>query len=237
VSAPSLAQARPSPNIWSSPGVYETLNRAADPEGLVPAAMRNLLAGGMPDLLVDVGCGSGFHLPALAGLARRVLGVEPHAALADAARRRVERARLADSVRVDQGLAQHLPLDSGRADVVFSHWAYFFGPGSEPGLAEVERVLRPGGLQVVVDLDVTSGTGYAAWFARAQSVDPCAIERFFHDRGFGVQRLAVTWSFAHRRDLEAVLAIEFPPQIARAALEQTVGSRIAVPTVLRWRRL
>lgn len=201
------------------------------------SALDDLLAGQRVDTLVDVGCGTGFHLPALAPRAGRVVGVEPHPALVAAARRRVAARRLADRVEVRQGLAERLPLAEAEADVVFSHWAYFFGPGCEAGLAEAERVLRPGGLQVVVDLDSSAPHGYAGWFADSgPSVRADRGARFFVDVGFVERRLAVVWTFDSRRDLADVLHIEFPPQVAARALRETVGTSVAVPTVLRWRR-
>ena len=38
-------------------------------------------------------------------------------------------------------------------DVVHARWAYFFGPGCEPGLRELARVLRRGGAAFVIDND------------------------------------------------------------------------------------
>jgi SAM-dependent methyltransferase len=227
----------PSPNIWRSPGLYETLNRAADPDGLVLAALDDLLAGTQVDTLLDVGCGTGFHLPGLAARAGRVIGVEPHPALVAAARRRVAARRLTDRVEVRAGLAERLPLTDAEADVVYSHWAYFFGPGCEAGLTEVERVLRPGGLQVVVDLDSSAPHGYARWFGDAgPSVRGDRSARFFGEAGFAERRLPVVWTFDSRRDLADILHIEFPPHVAARALRETVGTTIAVPTILRWRR-
>lgn len=239
-----MSVARPSPNIWRSPQVYERLNAAADPDGLVAAALDDVIDAGRPDagarrpeLAVDVGCGTGFHLPMLAGRADRVVGVEPHAGLAEAARRRAARMRLVDRVDVRVGLAERLPVDDGAADLVFSHWAYFFGPGCEPGLADAERVLRPGGVQVAVDLDVTATHGYATWFAASGTgVHAERTATFFAERGWAERRLPVVWCFDERADLDAVLGIEFPPAVAARAMRETLGSTIAVPTVLRWRR-
>lgn len=232
----------PSPNIWRSPEVYERLNRAADPDGLVVAALDTVIGrvgryrGVAVDVAVDVGCGTGYHLPMLAARAERVVGVEPHEGLAAAASRRVARARLADRVTVRTGLAEHLPLPDASVDLVFSHWAYFFGPGCEPGLAEVDRVLRPDGVQVAVDLDVTATTGYARWFAASGTgVRNDRTASFF--TGWPQQRLPVVWRFADRADLAAVMGIEFPPDVAAMAMRETVGATISVPTVLRWRHL
>lgn len=231
----------PSPNIWRSPQVYELLNQAADPDGLVVMALDAVIAEVVPGqlrLAVDVGCGTGYHLPMLAARASRVVGVEPHAALAEAARRRVVRTRLDDRVQVRVGLAESLPVDDSSVDLAFSHWAYFFGPGCEPGLAEVSRVLRPGGVQVGVDLDVSATHGYAAWLAASGAgVRADRTATFFAERGWRERRLPVVWRFESRADLEAVLGIEFPPAVAARALRETVGTTIAVPTVLRWRQV
>lgn len=71
------------------------------------------------------------------------------------------RARVAGlpAVSVVAGLAQALPLPSRCADAGHARWAYYFGPGCEPGLAEAWRVLRPGATLAVVDVDLTAPAG------------------------------------------------------------------------------
>src|SRR6185436_16169230 len=112
-------------------------------------------------------------------------------------------------IRVLEGGAAALPLPDASVDLVHARTAYFFGPGCEPGLAEAERVLRPGGALAVVDLDATVPP-YGGWMrADIPRYDPLAAERFFARQGFTMQRIRTTWRFPDRRTLEAVLRIEF----------------------------
>ena len=60
----------PSPNIWHHPQTYEVENRAVDPDGAIEAAMREVADWAGRDVL-DVGCGTGFHLPAGRGTPAR----------------------------------------------------------------------------------------------------------------------------------------------------------------------
>jgi predicted RNA methylase len=78
----------PSPNIWDSPEVYELENLGVDRAGVIEAAMREVHDWAGRDVL-DIGCGTGFHLPRFAATARTVVGVEPHPPLVVRARRRV----------------------------------------------------------------------------------------------------------------------------------------------------
>ena len=138
--------------------------------------------------MLDVGCGTGFHLPVFAGSARSVTGVEPHPSLAALARRRT---RGLTSVRVLEGTAQDLPLPPGSVDVAHARWAYFFGPGCEPGLLELARVLRRGGTAVVIDNDASTSV-FGAWFRRgfAHLPAPEVVERFWSGQGW--TRIPVT---------------------------------------------
>jgi ubiquinone/menaquinone biosynthesis C-methylase UbiE len=222
----------PSPNIWNHPETYEIENRAVDPDRRIEAAMRSVLDWSGRNLL-DLGCGTGFHLPRWAYDARSVNGVEPNPALAAIARRRTS--RLAN-VRVKQGTAQEVPLPNASVDVVHARWAYFFGPGCEPGLAELSRVVRRGGAAFVIDNDATRST-FGGWFRRGYpSVDPTAVERFWSSRGWTRVPLEIEWRFERREELEAVVGIEFQPALAREIVAEHEGLVVDYAVNLWWRR-
>ena len=184
--------------------------------------------------VLDVGCGSGFHLPRFAQSASRVLGVEPHEPLATLARQRVSALSLANTSVLD-GTAQDLPLDDDSVDVAHARWAYFFGPGCEPGLAELERVLRPGGTAFVIDNDASRST-FGRWFRRAMpAYDPVAVERFWHRRGWSRERIDMRWSFGSRADFESVLRIEFSQTLVDGILAEHQGSEVDYAVNLWWR--
>ncbi|MFG1998742.1 class I SAM-dependent methyltransferase [Spirillospora sp. NPDC048911] len=223
----------PSPNIWNSPRVYEIENRAVDPDGALESAMRALRPWDGATVL-DLGCGTGFHLPMFARDAAQVVGVEPHAGLAAAARRRVAEV---PNVTVRVGAAQALPIPDASVDVVHVRWAYFFGPGCEPGLAELDRVVRRGGAIFIIDNDATRST-FGGWFRRGlPSYDPEAVERFWTRRGFTREPLLIRWSFESRKDLAAVLRIEFPEALAAEFLREHEGCEVDYAVNLWWRRV
>ena len=214
----------PSPNIWHWPHLYEAENRAQDIDGALFESIRSTV-GWVAEDVVDVGCGSGFHLPVFAAEARNVIGVEPHEPLVSAARERVEGL---SNVEVRRGRADALPVETGSVDLVHARTAYFFGPGCGPGIREAMRVLRPGGALVVVDLDATAAP-YGEWMrADLPHYDPTAVEAFFHAQGFELQRVDTTWAFPDRRTLRDVLGIEFSPRVARTAVRQTDGLTLDV---------
>jgi len=222
---------RPSPNIWNTPELYELENRAADPHDRIVTAMREL-GDWSGRTLLDIGCGSGFHLPVWASSAQQVVGVEPHPPLAALARRRT---RSLPNVTVLDGTAQSLPVPDASVDVVHARWAYFFGPGSEPGLRELDRVVRRGGTAFVIDNDATRST-FGRWFRRGfPEVDPVAVERFWSRQGWRRRPIDMGWSFASREDLEAVVRIELPPEAAEEALASHTGTEVDYAVNLWWR--
>lgn len=133
--------------------LYDVIQRMAG----VPAMHRALvdaaeLHGGLR--VLDVGCGTGNLVVALR---RRypdveVVGLDPDARVLDRARRKAARAGLA--VRFDQGYAQELPYPDAAFDRVLSSLMFHhLGRAAKAGmLAEVRRVLRPGGLLVLADV-------------------------------------------------------------------------------------
>jgi len=222
----------PSPNLWHWPAVHELENLAHDAHGAVAQSLREVADWHGRDEL-DIGCGAGFHLPWFAADARSVVGVEPHPPLVELARRRVAHLP-ATAVRL--GSAEALPLADNSIDVAHARTAYFFGPGCEPGLAEANRVLRPGGVLAIVDLDATR-SAYGAWM-RTELPDyrPSAVEQFFAANGFAMRRVDTVWQFQNRQSLRAVLGIEFSAAVAARAFAATPGLAVDVAYRVHWRR-
>jgi SAM-dependent methyltransferase len=214
---------RPSPNIWHHTATYEVENRAADPDGRLWSAMSDLADWGSRDVL-DIGCGTGFHLPRFAETAATVTGVEPHPDLVALARRRT---RALPQVTVRRGTAQALPLPDASVDVAHARWAYFFGPGCEPGLVELDRVVRRGGVALVIDNDPTRST-FGSWFRRGYPdlPDPATVERFWSTLGWTRTPVDMGWRFSSRADLEAVVRIEFDATTADAVLAEHEGLEV-----------
>ncbi|MDP2775986.1 MAG: class I SAM-dependent methyltransferase [Nocardioides sp.] len=212
-----------SPNIWEHPATYEVENRAVDPHGRLDAALR-ALADWDGATVLDLGCGTGFHLPGFAATAAHVVGVEPHPDLLALARRRT---RSLANVSLLQGTAQDVPLPGASVDIVHARWAYFFGPGCEPGLAELDRVVRRGGTALVIDNDGSRST-FGAWFRRGfpHLPSPQEIERFWATRGWTRTPVDMGWSFGSRADLEAVVRIEFKPDVAEQILRHHEGTDV-----------
>jgi SAM-dependent methyltransferase len=174
-------------------------------------------------VVLDLGCGSGFHLPRFAETAAAVVGVEPHPDLVALARRRT---RASSNVEVIAGTAQQVPLPDASVDVAHVRWAYFFGPGSEPGLRELTRVVRRGGTALVVDNDGTRST-FGRWFSLGYpKIDAAAVERFWAGHGWTRTPILTRLAFESEADLEAVVRIEFDPVTADRIMAERPGTEV-----------
>jgi len=97
-----------------------------------------------PERILEVGCGTG-------GFAARLASDNPEADLiaTDQSTRFVE-LTAARGLVARQADIQDLPFDDASYDVVAAMWMLYHVPDLDRGLAEVRRVLRPGGLFVAV---------------------------------------------------------------------------------------
>ncbi|MCD2196764.1 class I SAM-dependent methyltransferase [Actinomycetospora endophytica] len=118
-------------------------------ERLVAAA--GLAAG---QTVLEIGCGTGNLLLAAARAepGAAVVGLDPDAGALARARHKTRRL---PAIRLEQGYADELPHADGSVDRVVSAFMFHHLPadGKRAMLAEVRRVLAPGGVLAVLDFD------------------------------------------------------------------------------------
>jgi ArsR family transcriptional regulator len=103
-----------------------------------------------PTLVVgDLGCGTGQLSQTIAPYVQRVIAVDASRDMLDAARHRLTEA---PNVDIRQGELEALPIDNGALDAAMLSLVLHYSPDPALALAEVGRVLRPGGRVLVVDM-------------------------------------------------------------------------------------
>jgi len=152
-------------SFWRS---FADLDEAAEPEALlrylddfgdlapVAAAKRHsytLLGLGPADHVLDVGCGTGDDVRALAGLvpAGRAVGVDASRAAVREARARAGAAGLGDRVAFAVNDACALPFGDGSFTAVRAERTLQHVGRPEVAVREMARVLQPGGTVVVTE--------------------------------------------------------------------------------------
>jgi SAM-dependent methyltransferase len=161
------------------------------------------LAGvGPGDHVVDIGCGPGTAVRAAAARGARATGVDPSPVMLTVARPLTARRR--SSIRWAGGAAESIPVADADATVVWSvmcvhHWADI-----DAGLAEVHRVLAPGGRFLAVERRTTPdavGTASHGWFPEQAEVFAAAC------RDDGFTGVAVSTESSDRGELLVVRAV------------------------------
>lgn len=141
----------------------ELYDRLVSAEHLHPAVLAWLPRD--VDRIAEVGAGTGRLTLELAFRARHVVAVEPALPLRRVLARKLAATEHGDRVRVTHGFFDRLPLPDDWADLVVSCSAFTpdEGHGGDAGLAEMERVCRPGGCVAVIwpnHLDWLAARGY-----------------------------------------------------------------------------
>ena len=104
--------------------------------------------------VVDVGCGGGMDLLLAAlhvGPTGRAIGVDMTAQMREQAQAGAKTLALTH-VEVRDGDATQLPIDDGSVDVVISNGVLNLVPLKDRAIAEIARVLKPGGRVQIADI-------------------------------------------------------------------------------------
>ena len=135
--------------------------KSADP-------LRERVCEGLSGDVVEIGFGSGLNVPFYPAAVRRVAAVEP----ADLGWRLAEKRVAGSPVKVDRsGLdGQALPFEDGSFDCALSTWTLCTIPDVEAALAEVRRVLRPGGSLHFVEHGLAPDASVQGWQRRLEPI-------------------------------------------------------------------
>jgi len=117
------------------------------------------------DRIAEVGAGTGRLTMELVGRGQHIVAVEPALPLRRILRRKLAAAGHGERVRVIDGFFDELPLPDDFAGLAVACSAFTPAPGhgGDAGLAEMERVCRPGGLVAIIwpnHLDWLATRGY-----------------------------------------------------------------------------
>ncbi len=207
------------PNIGTHQAIYELENEAILRNGVLDKTLYEL-ADWKDKVLLDVGCGAGFWLKNYAKNGGTIIGVEPDPNLFELAKTRLSSI---ENATVLHGSAEHIPLADASVDIIHARWAYFFGAGSELGLAEAKRVLRPGGIFIAIDNSWRSGDFSKLLrhsIAGNANFDPETTQNWWVENG--AERIEIPnagWNAKSAAELESILRIEFPEETVEHFLE------------------
>jgi len=171
---------------------------------LVHLAMRNArllryrerVAAAAQGRVLEIGIGSGLNLPFYSPAVSEVLGLEPSARLIAMAQRAADES--AQRVRLVEGSAEAIPLDAQSVDSVVTTWTLCSIPNAGAALAEMRRVLRPGGRLLFVEHGRAPDASVCAWQNRLTPLwrrlaGGCHLNRpiraMIEDAGFAIDHL------------------------------------------------
>ncbi len=161
---------------------------------------RARVVGAAEGRVLEIGAGSGLNLPFYGTAASEIVALEPAARLIAMARRAPGAATL--PVRFLEASAETIPLEADSIDTVVTTWTLCTIPRAAAALAEMRRVLRPGGRLLFVEHGLAPEEGVRRWQNRLTPVwkrlaGGChlnrAIDRMIDGAGFQVDRLETAY--------------------------------------------
>jgi ubiquinone/menaquinone biosynthesis C-methylase UbiE len=126
---------------------------------LVP--FRERVIGAAEGRVLEIGVGSGRNLPFYRPPVREVLALEPAPRLVAMARS-ASRATVMP-VRFVEASAEAIPLDQHSVDTIVTTWTLCSIPQAATALADMRRVVRPGGKLLFVEHGLAPDEGVRRW--------------------------------------------------------------------------
>lgn len=174
---------------------------------------------------LDVGCGGGHLSFLLASLGAAVVATDPAAGMLAAVRAGAAERDLAPRLQTVEAAAEQLPFEDASFDVVATRYSAHHWRCLRPGLAEMRRVLRPGGRLLVIDV---LGIADALVDTHFQTLE------LLRDRSHVRNRSAAQWqAVLAEQGFEVEQQADFPLRLAFSAWVERMQTPPAKVAMLR----
>lgn len=173
--------------------LYPRFRKAAQEHG--EDRYREQLLDGLTGRVLELGCGDGAHFRLYPESVSELVGLEPEQTLRERARKAAAGARC--PVRVVPGFAEALPFGAGEFDAAVAALVLCSVRDQETALAELMRVIRPGGAlrffeHVRADARLHAAAQLAVQPAWSRLGGGCHLardtEQAIRDAGFEIER-------------------------------------------------
>ena len=125
---------------------------------LVP--YRERVIGAAEGQVIEIGIGSGLNLPFYRPVVKEILAIEPAPKLVTMARRAP---RPEIPIKFIEASAEAIPIENHSVDTVVTTWTLCTIPQAVTALAEMRRVLRPGGRLLFVEHGLAPDASVRRW--------------------------------------------------------------------------
>lgn len=144
------------------------------------ARLRHELLADASEELLEIGFGTGLNVPHYSSRVRKLTAVDPIAGMHRLARRRIWQAHIEVDYRAVSG--ESLPFEDGSFNCVVSTFTLCSIDDVNRALAEVFRVLRPGGRLLFLEHGLSPDPGVQKWQRRLNRLemllaDGCRLDR------------------------------------------------------------
>jgi ubiquinone/menaquinone biosynthesis C-methylase UbiE len=143
------------------------------------AAYRSEVVGEASGRVLEIGVGTGLNLPHYASSVDTIVTVDPNPGM----NKQLERRVLESGVTVEKHIlgGENLPFDDDSFDYAISTWTLCSIAGADRAVAELFRVLKPGGKFRFLEHGISPDAGLARWQQRLNPIqkilaDGCRLD-------------------------------------------------------------
>lgn len=206
-------------------GEYDGLNRIISFGTDVKWRKRvvKIVAGEKPDIILDIATGTGDLAINLTRTgASKIVGLDISEGMLDIGREKIAKKQLGDTIEMVLGDSEDLPFDDHTFDAITVAFGIRNFENLDKGLSEILRVLKPGGIFVILETSVPAKTPFKQGYMFHTKVVLPLIGKLFSKDKVAYSYLSESASvFPHGEDLNNILhKIGF---INAKALPQTFG--------------